>query len=273
MDAQTPTLLEDKDQRVFVGSLAGNLRSKNPQLRLDSCNGLNKFFWIAKGNGRCMINGVTRNFGPNIVVFVPHEVPHRLDLASNVFGTAITLDPMVNVTLPNKAVFLPILNFVDQKQISNRFDRVFAEFNTTGIGRNIAVEYLVGLLSVQVARMALKHFKSPKTSAAQRLMEGFVNLLEKDFRSARTLAAYARELGVTPTHLTRVCQQVNGKTASRLIQERVLSEARMMLANTDHKILEISDHLGFSSPAYFTRLFSAKLGQTPKEFRRAQVRR
>ncbi|MCP5075943.1 MAG: helix-turn-helix domain-containing protein [Rhodobacteraceae bacterium] len=272
MDVQAPALLEDKEQRVFVGSLAGTLRSSHPELRLDSCNGLHKFFWISKGNGRCMINGVTRSFGPNTVIFIPNDVPHQLNLSNNVFGTVVTVDPAVNVSLPDKTVFLPILNLMDQKQIANRFDRVFSEFNTTGVGRNIAVEYLVGLLAVHLARMALKHFKSSKISASQRLMEGFVNLLERDFRSARTLSAYARELGVTPTHLTRVCQQVNGKSASRLIQERVLSEARMMLLNTDHKILEISNHLGFSSPAYFTRLFSAKLGKTPKEFRQAQSR-
>ena len=46
----------------------------------------------------------------------------------------------------------------------------------------------------------------------------------------------------------------------------------MMLTNIDHKILEISNHLGFSSPAYFTRLFSAKQGQTPKEFREKSQR-
>tara|TARA_Y100000385_G_scaffold15935_1_gene16128 strand:+ start:476 stop:679 length:204 start_codon:yes stop_codon:yes gene_type:complete len=66
-----------------------------------------------------------------------------------------------------------------------------------------------------------------------------------------------------------MCQRLNGKSASRLIQERVLAEARMMLSNTDYKILEISSILGFSSAAYFTRLFSAKQGQTPKEFRRS----
>lgn len=267
MSEDTPELISESPQRVFVGSLAGTLRSSHPELRLDSCNGLYKFFWISKGSGRCMINGVTRSFGPNTVMFIPHDVPHQLELSSNVYGITVTVDPDVNVVLPNTAVFLPILNLMDQKQIANRFDRIFAEFNTTGIGRNLAVEYLVGLLSIHTARMAQKHFKKPQNNAAKRLMEAFVNLLEKDYRTGRTLAEYARVLGVTPTHLTRVSQQVNGKSASRLIQERVLAEARMMLSNTDHKILEISNQLGFSSPAYFTRLFSSKQGQTPKEFR------
>ena len=123
-----------------------------------------------------------------------------------------------------------------------------------------------------IARMAQKHVKVPKENASQRLMQAFVNMLERDFRTSRPLAEYARELGVTPTHLTRVCQQVNGKSASRLIQDRVLAEARMMLTNTDRKILEISDHLGFSSPAYFTRLFSQKQGVTPKAFRESAQR-
>jgi AraC family transcriptional activator of pobA len=267
MEPNAPKLINDTHQRVFVGSLAGTLRSSHPELRLDSCNGLYKFFWITKGNGRCMINGVTRSFGPNTAIFIPHNVPHQLQLASNVFGIVVTVNTDVTVVLPNQTVFLPILNLMDQKQIANRFDRVFAEFNTSGIGRNLAVEYLVGMLSVNVARMAQKHFKQPQTNAAQRLMEAFVNMLEKDYRTGRTLGDYARVMGVTPTHLTRVCQQVNGKSASRLIQERVLAEARMMLSNTDHKILDISNQLGFSSAAYFTRLFSAKQGQTPKAFR------
>lgn len=264
-------LLKDAEQRVFVGSLAGNLRSDHPQLRLDSCNGLHKFFWISKGNGRCMINGVTRAFGPNTAIFIPHDVPHQLELSSNVFGTVISVDPTVSVALPTQPIFLPILNLMDQKQVAGRFDRVFAEFNAVGIGRNLAVEYLVGLLAVMAARMAQKHAKQSQKTASGRLMQSFVTLLERDYRSAKTLAQYASELGVTPTHLTRVCQQVNGKSASRLIQERVLAEARMMLTNTDRKILEISDRLGFSSPAYFTRLFSQKQGVTPKQFReRAQ---
>lgn len=270
MDQNTSTLLNDTDQRVFVGALAGTMRDSLPELRLDSCNGLHKFFWISKGNGRCMINGITRSFGPHTIIFIPHDVPHQLDLSRTVFGSIVAVDPQSPVVLPNRTAFLPILNLMDQKQISNHFDRLSSEFHNTEIGRNLAVESLVGLLSVNVARMAEKHQRSDKANASQRLMEGFVNLLEKDFRSARTLAQYAKELGVTPTHLTRVSQQVNGKSASRLIQERVLSEARMMLLNTDHKILEISNHLGFSSPAYFTRLFSSKLGQTPKEFRQAK---
>jgi AraC family transcriptional regulator, transcriptional activator of pobA len=117
--------------------------------------------------------------------------------------------------------------------------------------------------------MAQKYFKVNKSTVAQRFMGRFAHILEKKYHTGHTLADYAKELGVTATHLTRVCQRVNGKSASRFTQERVVAEARIMLSNTDYKILEISNILGFSSAAFYTRLFSAKQGQTPKEFRRS----
>ena len=117
--------------------------------------------------------------------------------------------------------------------------------------------------------MAQKYFKVNKSTVAQRLMGRFVHILEKKYRTGHTLANYAKELGVTATHLTRVCQRVNGKSTSRFTQERVLAEAWMMLSNTDYKILEISNILGFSSALTTHDFFSAKQGQTPKEFRRS----
>ena len=215
-----------------------------------------------------MISGTTRSFGPNTVIFTPNDVPHQLELSPNSFGVTVTIDPRVPVALPTRNVFLRIPNLMDQKQVASSFDKVNWEFNASGIGRNLSVEYLVGLLAVNVARMAQKYTKGSESTAAQRLMKKFVNSLEKEYRTGRNLAGYASELGVTPTHLTRVCHQVNGKSASHLIQERILSESRAMLSHTDHKILEISNQLGFSSAAYFTRLFSVKQGQTPKEFRK-----
>lgn len=48
MDKTIPCLITDPEQRVYVGSLADTLRSRRPELRLDSCNGLNKFFGSLK---------------------------------------------------------------------------------------------------------------------------------------------------------------------------------------------------------------------------------
>jgi AraC family transcriptional regulator, transcriptional activator of pobA len=265
--AKTP--FYDNCDFLHVGSLAGLLRSSRPQLRLDGRNGLHKFIWISKGSGRGMIDGVTRGFGPNTVLFIPQSVPHHISLTSNAHGTLIALEPRADLIVPPDTLFMPILNIMEQSQTSTKFDSIVGEYNSAEPGKGAALACYIGLLTVYVARLAQKIAKQPKSTASLRLMKGFSRALEQNFRISKTLADYARDLGVTPTHLTRVCQAANGKAASVMIQERVLNEARLLLLNTDAKILQISQHLGFTSAAYFTRLFSAKMGQTPREFRKS----
>ena len=53
-----------------------------------------------------------------------------------------------------------------------------------------------------------------------------------------------------------------------LLQERVLFEARKLLAETRAPVKSIAESLGFRSPAYFTRAFQHRTGQTPTAFRR-----
>ena len=74
---------------------------------------------------------------------------------------------------------------------------------------------------------------------------------------------------VTPTHLSRACRNACGKSASRLLADRVHFEARRMLQDTDMTVSEISRRLGFRSAAYFTRAFQGKTGLTPTAFRRS----
>ncbi len=82
------------------------------------------------------------------------------------------------------------------------------------------------------------------------------------------MAHFARLLGVTPTHLSRCCNETCGRPAHALLSDRVLYEARMMLKETTRPIHEIAAELGYGSAAYFTRSFQKATGRTPTAFRR-----
>ncbi|HDR29511.1 helix-turn-helix domain-containing protein, partial [Rhodovulum sp.] len=73
----------------------------------------------------------------------------------------------------------------------------------------------------------------------------------------------------TSTHLTRTCNQTCGRSASDLLAERKIGEARRLLADTRAPIKEIAAALGYASPAYFTRAFQSRTGTTPTAFRKA----
>jgi AraC family transcriptional activator of pobA len=95
-------------------------------------------------------------------------------------------------------------------------------------------------------------------------------LLEAHYLEHWKVADYARALAVTPTHLSRVLRVATGGPASRLIDGRVMREARRNLAYTNLNISTIAYMLGFADPAYFSRVFTRALGVSPRGFR-AQV--
>lgn len=55
-----------------------------------------------------------------------------------------------------------------------------------------------------------------RPDASKRLVARYTALLEKEFRSGMGVAEFAARLGVTPTHLTRCCNQACGRPASAL---------------------------------------------------------
>lgn len=84
------------------------------------------------------------------------------------------------------------------------------------------------------------------------------------------VAQLADELAITPVHLNRICQAVAGKSASQLIQEHVLNEARKYLTYTAHSVSEIAYLLHFEYPNYFARFFRKHTGLSPTEFRESR---
>ena len=103
-------------------------------------------------------------------------------------------------------------------------------------------------------------------------VQRFRALVEQRFRSQPALAALARELGITPTQLNRVCHQVLGHSALGVLHGRLVLEAQRDLAYTTLAIKQIAHGLGFADAGYFTRFFQRQTGHTPSAWRALSAR-
>ncbi|MBL4813720.1 MAG: helix-turn-helix transcriptional regulator, partial [Rhodobacteraceae bacterium] len=159
-----------------------------------------------------------------------------------------------------------------QNEVATAFDRLEKELHSQLLGHARAALYHLGLLSVLFQRQfetaPLAEANSHGHSAAARLVAAFTGQIERDFHTDMGVANYASLLGVTPTHLTRCCNETSGRTALALLNDRKLFEARIRLRGTDMPVRKIAQMLGYSSAAYFTRAFQAGAGMTPTQFRR-----
>jgi len=132
-----------------------------------------------------------------------------------------------------------------------------------------AIFYSVGALLVRASRLYLHHAPQKKVES-QDILFSFQELIEKHFMEHRAPKYYANMLHLTPNYLNAICKKKAGKSAGELIRQRVLLEAKRLLAHTRLTVAEISYKLNFADNSYFGRYFKKYTGSTPETFRNKQ---
>ncbi|SIO18445.1 AraC-type DNA-binding protein [Rhodovulum sp. ES.010] len=228
-----------------------------------------QLLWITKGQGRITVAGVTRGYGAHNAIYIPAHTMHSFEMTGQVYGSAVVFSGVPDLDLPETPHHLRIRDGQVQVELVTLLDALERELAGRKPGAQRAIRHYAGLVSVWLDRqIAVAEDAVPAPDSARRLAAGFAALVEKEFRGPKSVSDYAADLGVTATHLTRICNQTCGRTASDLLSERKISEARRLLADTRAPIKDIAGALGYASPAYFTRAFQARTGQTPRGFRR-----
>lgn len=255
--------------RITSHALTGASHLKRESVRSTMASN-HHLIWITRGGGRAFIDSTQQGFGTNTAMFIPAETLFHMDLSPGTLGWKVSIPSPLRIPLPETPLLTSVVKPLSQRQLSNAFSAVQEEFMTKQPLRGTALIYSVGLLAVLFNRLDIsKNRKDLETdSAKRRLMRRFVSRLNDRYASEDTVRDYAENLGITTTHLTRVCRETSGKPATHFIREKTLEEAKFMLKETDSKIGIIAKDLGFKSPAYFTRVFTDTFGQSPKAFRK-----
>lgn len=226
--------------------------------------------WFTKGQGRITISGSTRGYSPHNAVFVPPGTMHGFDMLGQVFGSVVFFPRHSDIDLPVEPLHLRFRGVSQQNELTGLIENIQREATRELPGQDRAMELHGGLLSVWLHRQARAMPESEvPDSATRRMAAAYTALVERDYHLSKSVADYAAELGVTPTHLSRVCNIACSRPASAILADRVHFEARKMLVETRTPVKEIASHLGFASAAYFTRAFQKQSGKTPSSFRRA----
>lgn len=73
--------------------------------------------------------------------------------------------------------------------------------------------------------------------------------------------------GYHPFYVSQMLKKKAGITLHQYIIAYRLKAARSLLENTGKTVIEIADETGFTDASYFTKMYKASYGETPKEFR------
>jgi AraC-like DNA-binding protein len=94
--------------------------------------------------------------------------------------------------------------------------------------------------------------------------------VERDFMRWHGVATYAARLGCSEKSLTRAALEVTDRTAKAVITDRLVLEAKRLLAHTLLPVAVIGNQLGFAEATNFVKFFRRETGLTPGDFRAEQ---
>ncbi|MGW1073024.1 AraC family transcriptional regulator [Streptomyces sp. NPDC002537] len=128
---------------------------------------------------------------------------------------------------------------------------------------------LAHLLSALVLRVLpdVPGSRPADTTHEHAVFHSFRAAVEKDFTRQHHVRDYAPALGYDPRTLTRATRAATGLGAKRFLDQRILLEAKRLLAHTDLPVTRCAERLGFHDAANFTTFFQRQAGLTPSHWR------
>jgi AraC family 4-hydroxyphenylacetate 3-monooxygenase operon regulatory protein len=159
----------------------------------------------------------------------------------------------------------------DAARVELLFEELSMEIAAARPGRELALRSYTRLIMISLLRLCPNSLKATPTRHEDlKIFHRFNELIEAHYREHWALSRYAAGIGVTEPRLNDVCRRVADLPSKRLIQERVMQEAKRLLLFSGSSANEICYQLGFKDPAYFSRFFLRYSQLTPGEYRQRQ---
>ena len=233
---------------------------------------LHQLMLVQSGAGMVHLEGRAVPFGAMTLVNVPPGAVHAFTFEPDTQGFVVTLaDEILDLILAGvgdvrHTLGQPVVSAVDAA-LGAVMQQIWDEYNGLGQARALVLRGLCATLLGLTARCMSHSERTPADLEKTQLLQRFEALVEEHFLEHWGVADYARALSISPTHLSRVVRAATGEPASRLMDARVLREARRRLAYTNLRVATIAYALGFADPAHFSRVFARAAGISPRAFR------
>jgi AraC-like DNA-binding protein len=242
--------------------------------------------WVERGTGYHIIDDVKYEVRPQTLFFMSPGQIHDFMPSEDAEGYAINFSAeFFALQLKNKNVLaqIPVYDLENKIQalypqgavaddIRSVLEAIRDEYDAEQYGTHDMIRSYLFILLVKASRMVEPGSSAYAGHRSLLLHRRFQALLEEQFVDLQQPAEYARLLRCTERALNDATRRCAGSTVAQLIRERVILEAKRLLAHSGVQVAQVAAQLGFEDPAYFSRCFKKHTGRTPVEFRQSVPR-
>jgi len=237
---------------------------------------------FTKGSGIHEIDFQKYEVAPGSLFYMSPGQIHSWDLSRDIEGYLFfCLQDFYELHYVNQKLrnfpFFGSVNFPRKLQLSETelhenlelFLELEKEYHAQGVMKNGLMLALMSAVFIKSTRQFSKDFDHLASSASLSYFkhyQDFETLVEQYFTQQKSIAFYASLMNISSKHLNRIIQTVVQKTATDVITERVVLEAKRMLMYLNESLVEIAFRLGYEEYSYFVRVFRKTSGMTPTQF-------
>lgn len=224
--------------------------------------------YIYSGKGEMLINGKSYEINPHSLFFLTPMDFQALKITEPI--------KTINISFNESWVAEDVKNALDACIVLYDFESAFFEAmyreysdEKPGILNYRYTKSLLNCLLIQILRSVDSVSDSYENTSYIYKTRKYIHL---HFKLPISIEQLANNVNLSPNYLCMIFHKEIGKTILEYITDFRLSFAAKLCSYTDTPITQICFESGFQSYSHFTRVFKAKYGLTPTQFRREKLK-
>ncbi len=255
-----------------------------PSLQLLKDKGLYKILWCKTDTASIVVDGYSLTLKKNQVVFCTPLNILEISVSSSFIATVFNREFYciqehdAEVSCQGFLFFgssLPPVITLCEKDVQ-RFETIFfifqEEFETKDHIQGEMLRVMLKRLLIQSTRLMKKETIPVAMPNAQLdIVRQYHILVEKYFREEHQVAGYADLLFKSPKTLSNLFKQLGNRSPLKVINDRIILEAKRLLLYSNKTAEEIAYELGYKEAAHFSKFFKNQVGEPPVEFKKNKI--
>ncbi len=240
---------------------------------------------FTRGNGSIIINSNAYTVQPQTICLVAPDQMHSFEGLGDVEGiifffcqdfyveefsfirllNVFSYTSQLDLNICNPCITLTDTEYCSVTSTINSIQQEYESYTSTN---NSAVIIRSHLNIMLLKLSALYEAKSRKSNINDSiLIHSLSKMVDSYFIQEQQLGFYTSAFNISESQLNDICNRHFNCGLKKILQNRLMQEARKLLLSSELSVSEIAYKLNFEDNSYFNKVFKNKIGLTPKRFR------
>lgn len=154
--------------------------------------------------------------------------------------------------------------FDEDGEVGRLIDKMLSEY----IGKEAGYIELLRCMLIEIIISTVRKVKSENTLIYNSIEKYIYDYINDNYMKKITLKEISEQLSYSVPYLSKIFAEKYGMTFESCLQKTRVEQSCRLLANTDKKVIEVAECVGYSDLKFFTEIFKKFMNIPPREYRK-----